>query len=371
MMNETSVSESLKKHALHNITNYYPDLNPGEVYLSGIDKIKKGRRSFVYEFEVVPISQGIKKRVILAKVPKKVGTQNISEAISCSESIEKAKDEYKTLCRIFSFIGVSKYKNLGAIRPLDYIPEFNAIITEKIQGINLLKEITRSSIKIGIKKTHEQQLKYYIQSSAELLRLLHSMGPESAKKLSYYFDEYLSSIDNVMKKLKDRGVNQDFLSFVKNSLKKTIHSGSINYNQNQITQLHGDYQIKNILISNGRVYCLDMGLQKVGLIYEDIARFLISLRMTRPLVAFHGILFNDRLIQMLQNEFLLSYFQNKSYSIPLLQLFLLKAIFQKWNRASWVNTTSKLSLFIKRLILKLVINPVFQEEIQNTLRSFE
>jgi tRNA A-37 threonylcarbamoyl transferase component Bud32 len=363
-----SVYESLRKYILANISNYYPDLHHKEVYLSSRKRIKKGRRSFLCEFEIFPTSQVSKKRVVLVKIPKKVNTKEISDAILCSESIKKARDEYKTLCKIFSFVSKSNPENLGAIRPFDYVPEFNAIIIEKIQGINLLDVITRFNIVLSKRENKKEQLKYYMQSSAELLRLLHSIGLVNSTKLSYDFDEYISSINIVMRKLQDRGINQEFLSFVKNLLAEAIHSYSINYNQYQLTQLHGDYQIKNILISNGKVYCSDMGLQKVGLIYEDIARFIISLKFTNTLMAFKGILLNDKLVQMLQNEFLLSYFQNRSYSISLLKPFLVKAIFQKWNRASHVENAHNLSSLMKKIALKLVINPIFQKEILNTLR---
>jgi aminoglycoside phosphotransferase (APT) family kinase protein len=231
--------------------------------------------------------------------------------------------------------------------------------------------VARCSTIIGRNKAPQENLKHYVRSCAQWLRLFHTMSTDNAGELSYDFSEYRASMSKIVQLLGDRGVDQDSLTFAMDSVKKALHSEQLAFSPSEVAYLHGDYQTKNVIISNGRVYCLDMDGQTAGLVYEDVARFLISLRITTSLMILHGLLLDDKLIEALQNEFLSGYFQNESCSTELLRLYLLKAVLQKWSRAALTVNHLKATCCLRRVILASIINPVFRGEIRKILRMVD
>jgi len=370
MMNEDSVFTYLREHVRRNVGNYYPDLTSTGVPFLRATGLEQSRRSFRWEIEIDFAGIG-ETRTIVAKIHKKPTTQLMSEAISCHESVKAGRNEYERLCDVYSFISKAEDKKLGALRPLDYVPSVNAVITEKIDSSNLLEKIVRLDTLDGGRPYYEERIKNYVRSCANWLRLFHEKGAVDLDKQSYRFGEFADSLDLAMRRLRERGVGQGCLSFVTKHIKKEMLAVSTQYEESEVVGVHGDFQAKNIVVGNGKIYALDMEGQRAGLLYEDVARFMISLRLRSILAILKGFLVKEKYTRILQSEFLFSYFKNQAFSIGLLKFYLIKAIIQKWNRVCLANASLEQKAFRHRCFLKLMVNPLFMREIKHIVREDE
>ena len=193
------------------------------------------------------------------------------------------------------------------------------------------------------------------------LRLLHHM-PWHEEVDHFDLKQDLQVINNILSRLAQYNIKRNLLEFINGFVCDEFYKIFSLLEEQDIVLLHQDFQTRNIFLTNGKIVPFDTLLDKKGIRYRDIGKFICSLRITKVRFLFDRTLFDHAVIKELENRFLLGYFGDKDFSRTLLNWYLLWAILQKWNQFHKIARFQG-KLVPCKMISKLWINRIFEEEI--------
>jgi aminoglycoside phosphotransferase len=94
---------------------------------------------------------------------------------------------------------------------------------------------------------------------------------------------------------------------------------------------HGDYAMRNILVGpNNRVTILDTLARWQTSIYEDIAHFLVGLKMNRLQAVTQGLAFSPQRLAHYEEEFLAGYFGQEPIPFQSIRLYEILVLLNRW-----------------------------------------
>ena len=224
----------------------------------------------------------------------------------------------RTLERHFTEVNDQRF---GSVRVLDFVRDPDAIVMQKVDGVTL------RSLLEDARKQRDYACGEVFHNTGRWLRELHSLsGHEHTQErtvtrtefaeASLQFVEYLARF-NPPRWLKPLG--EQLLREAETHLPDLLPLGLA----------HGDFAPRNVIVSPpGRVTVLDTLARWRAPIYEDIALFLVSKRLTQAMATVFA--WDSPKISQWSHEFLSGYFGDASIPQQAIRVFICQALLDRW-----------------------------------------
>jgi len=207
---------------------------------------------------------------------------------------------------------------LVVLRPLDFFPDVNALLTEKIGGEPLLRLVLRKLHRFA-GHTERESIAARIRLCGQWLANFHRLthGPNDAP-----FDEaWIDDVSGRIRDLERIGFSPLALRTARtilSSLHRFGHSRPAPY-----APKHGDFGLWNVQAGDDWVCVFDLNDRRSVCIYDDLAFFVVTLEIINTWPRYP--LFDRRAAVAMKGHLLEGYFgSNKRYSDVLMEGHMLK-----------------------------------------------
>ena len=369
-MTSRDQSSVFMDHIRSHAPRYYPTLTSEKL---GVQLLSKQERpsAMLYRFKVGNEAQI---RSVFVKVPLRLtgnGKNNGSiyekpQLFPKTEPRDMHWLHYTALKTIYDYYTRLDREQLGAIRVLDYLPEYHAIFTEESSDPKLRDLFFRENrlrFPFG-----QAGLSTAFQNVGMWLRLYHIMPKEKDVQIRHqrrndYIEAITTITDFLAKTLKRE-------SFFKQTASVLIDKAQTTLPESLLLGLgHGDYAMRNILVGpNSRVTVLDTFAKWRAPIYEDIGYFLTDLKVSSPQVLSNGLAFRADHLATYEQAFLEGYFGQEPIPYPVIRLYEALALLDKWSSrtARSYQRANIIKKIVGRLNIKLM-SRYFEQKVKSLL----
>ena len=323
--------DHIRKSALR----YFPSFGSEPIHVQLLNKEERAT-AMLYRFKV---SNSAQNRSVFVKVPvlaspKRLGKESVYQKpllYPKTDLRDRHWLQYTALRSIYEYFTRLNKEQLGAIRVLDYLPQYHAIFTEESNDPRLRQLFLRNN-RLYSAFTHDELIIAF-QNVGTWLRIYHTMPKEEDVKVRNpsrddYFDAINKLTDFLGKTLGDEAFFRKTVSIIIDTGRKVLPESL------PLGLGHGDYAMRNILIGpNARVTVLDTFAKWRTPIYEDIGYFLNELKMSYPQVISQGLAFSSDQLVVFECAFLKGYFDNKPIPYAAIRLYEMLALLDKWSSA--------------------------------------
>ena len=347
------IQESISSKINENLPNYFPDLEKKSFKIN-VNPLEFRHWAYVFSIDVI---SNHKKEGVYIKIPRTNRSENIiHNEITKDDAKIVAEKEYcdlKNLHELFS----SYREDLSVVKPLDFFKDLNAIITEKCFGDDIYNICRKDVLASKIFRFQPHTTAIFLKCG-EWLQHYHR---HFFKKDSYencfpnIYNETSSYINFLQQGSYEH--TQHLLGVVKDSIvfEKEIDEILISKNIN-------GFQVRNFITENGKILFVDPGEIKVGPIYEDVARFIVTTKMIfwgTPL-----FLLGVKPSRAYIDSFLKGYLQNQELNPKLLKIFLIKHFLKQWSEGYIAIQHKRYPTTLKEYLRKIYIDRFFMKEVQ-------
>jgi len=318
--------------------------------------------SIIFVCSAVTISG--KKHTIYCKMPKSDwAIDRIDKLAFDKESKNMALEEFNSLQNLYDKFKQCTDKSIGVIKPLAYLPELNAILTEGVADSTDSFALLRSS---GSNKKISNDIESILKKMGALLSYIHISWIQDLKQYRVQ-PTFMSQIEDSVyrvKNLADRDLANRIIKYL-HSVSETAQKGKLDQTQGLVIE---GFEVRNFINTNNSVFFLDPGKILVGSRYEDLARFIASL----------GLLYwkNVKFIQPYRNErrfinLFLDGYEEKSYRIDrkTLYIFLAKQFIELWLDSLKVLDFKKWPKPVKSIIKRIYIERFFSNKLDCLIKA--
>lgn len=313
--------------------------------------------SSVFSLDLVNSS---KRRGVFIKIPKADIIRKTIFPIT-AEDRKLAEEEYRSLVTLSEFWDSADIK-VNFVKPLNFISNYNAIITERVYAQHLFKFFLKCDLlrKIGLAKNDDPMYDILCRIGKALAKY----HQKSFKKKVFIVDETILKINNYCLLLSQFGVEQHILKSIIAKLAETKGYNSASH----ITKTIKGLDIRNILFDNNyNIYMLDPGKTKQDYNEMDLARFIVTCRILYwgSFLFFHQLSPHDSY----ENMFLKGYYYNDDHPGKLLIIFLIKELLKHWLMAYKVLQIKKWPMPMKRILKFTYIDPFYKNQLYRELNK--
>jgi len=368
-MTSSGQASVFMEHIHSHATRYFPALASEKF---GVQLLSKQERAsaVLYRFKV---GNEAKIHSVFVKVPLRLSEngQNNGSAYEKPQLFPKTEPRdmhwlhYTALKTIYDYYTSLDKAQLGAIRVLDYLPQYHAVFTEESSDPKLRDLFFREN-RLRYPLGHAG-LSATFQNVGLWLRLYHTMPKDQDVKVRHqHRNDYVEAIttitDFLAKTLKSESFFKETASKLIDTARKTLPESL------PLGLGHGDYAMRNILVGpNSRVTVLDTFAKWRTPVYEDIGYFLTDLMMSSPQVLSHGLAFRLNQLATYEEAFLKGYFGQESIPYPAIRLYEALAVLDKWSSKVARTYQQRNSIKIMgRLNIKLM-GQYFERRVQSLL----
>ena len=321
-------------HIRENATRYFEGFRASQVKVQFEEKQERPS-SILYQFTVADQRQNYG---VLVKVPLYHGrlfdktnsaVEDRPELFPKTDARDTHKLGYMALRSISEYFSSIGERNLGTIRVLDYLPEYQAIITEACRDPNLRDLFSKTSRFRG--KIAPEALDLPLRNVGKWLCLYHQMSKEDHVQIRHaHRHEYIEAIniltDFLGKALNDASFFQTICSKLETSALQILPESL------PLGLGHGDFAMRNILVGReAQITVLDTFAKWRTPIYEDIGYFLNGLKLSDQQVISQGLLFGPDQLSRYERAFLEGYFEQKPIPYPEIRLYEMLSLLDKWS----------------------------------------
>jgi hypothetical protein len=241
----------------------------------------------------------------------------------------KSELEYKALSEIFEHFSGMNDPRFAAVRVIDYIQDFGAILMEEVTLPSLNQLFLRASrLWLGFSPDN---LNESFRNAGTWLRMYHQLPKNEDVKFRHTERfEFIESITDFTEYLGIHLKDKEYFDDIAKTLK--ITSIRALPESLPLGLAHGDFAMRNILIgSNSQVTVLDTLAKWRSPIFEDIGYFLVGLKTAGIQVFTRSLAFSMNCLQRYEGEFLLGYFHKDTVPYSVIRLFEIQALLDKWS----------------------------------------
>lgn len=367
--------EHIRKHA----SNYYGDAVAEQPCVHFVDKQER-RRATLYRFRV---SNNAQTRLVFVKVPF-----GLSQTTPTNEWVyekpllyppvelhDRDRRHYTALKAIYEYFTNLDNQTLGAIRALDYLPEYHAVFTEESADPKLGQLFIRKNRFYAL--FSDAELTPAFRNVGAWLSAYHKMPKEEDIDIRHaHRKDYVEAIIQLkvflVKTLGDERFFETASSILLNAAEKTLPDSL------PLALGHGDFSPRNILIGpDARVTVLDTFATWRTSLYEDIGYFLNDLKMNYLQVVSQGFAFGAGQLAAYEQAFLEGYFDHEPIPYSAVRLYEALALLDKWSsliarlyeRPNSTQIVTQLKLKLASRYFKRRVNSLL-DELKREKRSF-
>jgi len=366
-----------KRHIFDRVKQYFPEIGYRSVSIEVIgcqervaSILYRLRINFENDHRYVLVKMPLWRRDDKSAIKFRNGV-NIErpQLVPLTETEVKFQFESAALSEIYCYFSKLNDPRFGAIRVLDELPEQRAVIMEEVRYPNLRQLFMNSS---RLYPHRHVPLEPVFHNVGGWLRAYHALPKrDHVESRHTQRDQFIESMvqftDYFTRALGDEPFWQMVASRSVTSalhILPTVLPAGLG---------HGDYAMRNILIApNEQVIVLDTLAKWQTAIYEDIAYFLVRLKINWPQIFSFGLAFNSKQLIKYEQEFLAGYFGAESVPFKAIQIYKVQAILDYW---SSIVARAKNNPNDKRIkfgsFRENHTNRVFRSSLNELLRSVE
>ena len=328
---ERSQAHELARQLRDRVRGYFPEFAGCEPRIRLADQ-RDRRNSTLYTF--IASAEGAEQRLLVkfprgpaASGPNGTATANLCPRLfPLPDPAGKAEIEYTTLSRISAHFMELDDPRFGAVHVLDFLPEKRALIMEHVPHPSMSRLLLRSC-RLAVPCANIDTV---IRNAGSWLRIYHQLpGLAHTRDRHETRDAFLHSLREFVDFLAAAQGDDAWIGNVLDQIESLAHSILPEFLP--LGMGHGDYAPRNIFVGPGeRVTVFDTLARWRVPIYEDIAHFLIALKLARPQVYSLGLAFNETVIARYEQEFLRGYFQDDVIPHGAITLFEKLLLMDKW-----------------------------------------
>jgi hypothetical protein len=239
---------------------------------------------------------------------------------------DKAELEFRTLSRIHNHFTERDDPRFGAVRILDYLPESRALVMEHVPHPSLSRLILKGCRPVR----RSAQIETAIRNAGSWLRVYHQLpGLAHTRDRHETREDFIHSLREFAGFLATTQRDAAGVENVATHVESLAHDILPDFLP--LGMSHGDYAPRNVFVGpDEQVIVFDTLARWRAPIYEDIAHFLLALKLARPQVYSLGLAFNEKLIARFEQEFLRGYFQDETIPLGAIRLFEKLLLMDKW-----------------------------------------
>jgi hypothetical protein len=331
IMDEQMVATELTGRLRERVGGYFPELAGRQPHIQLVAQ-RNRPNSVLCEF-VASTDAGDQRLLVKfarqrpAAAPSAYGAANGRPRLyPMPDSDRKTEHEYSALSRIRDHFARLDDSRFGVVRPLDYLREQRALVMEHVPHRSLSHRLTKST-RFSIRRT---DLDTAIRNAGAWLRVYHELpGLAHTRERHETRTDFLRSLcefsDFLAAAHRNAGWFEPITAQVK-SLAESVLPESL-----PLGMSHGDYAPRNIFLGPGeQVIVFDTLARWRAPIYEDIAHFLIALKLARAQVYSLGLAFSAKTLARYEREFLRGYFQDDRIPLDAIRLFEKLVLMDRW-----------------------------------------
>jgi hypothetical protein len=265
---------------------------------------------------------------ILVKIPRQPEMQTLEEAVAAQHLRATQQQEYEMLRAMAEAFSEQGNQTCCAIRPLTYLTDWNALVTEELSAQPLKDLIMRPQIVLGRPRSWFR-LETALTGAGRWLRIFHEqLGALRTEPLS--LDMMQREVDQTLDRLVYTSVVQPVdLTSVRASANR-IMAGLL-HEPVPTAILHGDFNCANILVTpDMRVTALDNNNSLRAPVYNDLAKLITDLATRKVQVFSQGLFVPGPSLARCQHAILAGYFADEPYNIQVLNFACALAVIRKW-----------------------------------------
>lgn len=303
------------------------------------------------------------RRDIYVKIPKIIlyKKENEKNMLFSDDDRELAEEEYRSLVHLSRYWPKDE-NNVRFVKPLGFLKEYNAIITERFYAKHLFKIFRRFDLKRRFTKKADS-----IHSVMSRLGMaLSEFHQTSISECKFNIESILIKIESCCSQLKSFGIDPEIIDNLIFKLRE-FHGLKI-YTHNTNT-LKG-FDVRQVFINNeGTVFILDPGRMKTDYTEMDLARFIVTCRI----LYWGSMWFFFRISpdKSYEESFLQAYYGRNKRPGKVLCLLTIKELLKHWRMAYTVLGLKQWPSLIKEFLKKTYIDPFYKWQINAELANLE
>ncbi len=265
---------------------------------------------------------------ILVKIPREENVDSIAQAASPGKQLaDRTNNEFMLLREVAWLVNKLKIKELTAIEPLFYFPEWNAIVMEELPSKSLEELAFDLRTRFSVPK-YFKLFEDSLYRGGQWLRVFHQ-GLGGWKMEPFDAQDFIKKINRKINQLAPLVSDQVDLAPLHSKFLRLIES--LDGVEVPHVNLHGDYFFKNILVTpDGRVAVIDLYLQKWGTIFEDLATMITEIMEQKIKFSSLGFLVRGESLARSEKAVLQGYFTNEMPCKQVLYAFCCLDILIMW-----------------------------------------
>ncbi|NUO80226.1 phosphotransferase, partial [candidate division KSB1 bacterium] len=267
----------------------------------------------------------------------------------------KSQREFVFHQQVYAFFAAQS-EEYSVVRPVDYFPDMLTLIVEKAEGADLGELIQTARYSLGGYFTRKAQLGKYFKRAGKWLALMHQ-GFAASAATTFEAKHFEQQINHYFERFKRAGGKVQTAEPIRQLLLIQLQKfAGVPVRQ---AHLHGDFKLRHIFVTEDNLTPIDFGNELAGATYDDIARFLVEIKLLE-----YGFALPVRrdLMRYLQDQFLLGYFGSAQWP-PLLRFYYAVWLWAKWDRRLKKLATNRLIKKVDRLMqatgMKSLINQTY------------
>lgn len=327
--------QRFREHLLQNANRYFDDVSANPV---SVDLVRKAERhnSQLYEFR---LSDGRAGHHVFVKVPFAATDGEPSQTKTRSgferprlfpktDPRLKGLFEYRALRAIHDHFAQSDDPRFGAIRVLDLLDDPYTIIMEKGRDPSF-GSLFRKAHRLRSEALVDR-LSVGCRNSGAWLKAFHGLSPlEHCEARHTRAEEVHAALGAFIAFASENGGGWRFGHELQQRLLAV--GESILPARPPLGMAHTDFAPRNVLLGHdGRVTVFDsMGRWRTP-VYEDVAHFLIRLKVSVPQMMSQGLLFDAATLARLEKEFLYGYFGQQPVPMAQIRFYECILLLEQW-----------------------------------------
>lgn len=299
---------------------------------------------------------------VLVKIPREPGITTLGQAVAAAHLAPVTRQEYETL-QAMAAVFAGEGAPLGAIRPLVYLAEWNALVMEELPARPLKKLLLQPRMALGLPQDW-QPFEAALASAGRWLRTFHEqLGERRTEPPGAW--ELRTEIERELGRLAPLDAAPLRVAFDRALV-------AVTQRPMPVATLHGDFNCANILVlRDGCVAALDPNDSKRGPIYLDLGTLVADLATRKVQVLSNGLFVRRSRLENCRAAVLEGYFGAKPADIQMLDLACALAVVRKWALEEQTLTRARGARRLAARAYAVLMRRYFSRLVRRYLRSDE